>query len=156
MLFPLRRWLFLCLIALLLSLFWFTLTSWKPSALRQSTITEGQLNHLSTVPSHPSNDEVFRWKNLPQKHAVASIQPLPTGRTVKIPAIQHGFTSHEDPILKQVREERLQSVKVSFAHAWKGYKDHAWGKDEVAPISGTYRDTFGGWAATLVDSLDTL
>ena len=29
-------------------------------------------------------------------------------------------------------------------------------KDEVAPISGGSRTTFGGWAATLVDTLDTL
>ena len=29
-------------------------------------------------------------------------------------------------------------------------------RDEIAPISGAYRDSFGGWAATLVDSLDTL
>ena len=28
--------------------------------------------------------------------------------------------------------------------------------DELAPISGSARDTFGGWAATLVDALDTL
>lgn len=29
-------------------------------------------------------------------------------------------------------------------------------KDELAPLSATGKNTFGGWAATLVDSLDTL
>jgi len=29
-------------------------------------------------------------------------------------------------------------------------------KDELLPLSGGSRDKFGGWAATLVDSLDTL
>lgn len=29
-------------------------------------------------------------------------------------------------------------------------------KDELTPVSGSYRSHFGGWAATLVDSLDTL
>lgn len=29
-------------------------------------------------------------------------------------------------------------------------------RDKVTPITGTYRDSFGGWFATLVDSLDTL
>ena len=29
-------------------------------------------------------------------------------------------------------------------------------KDELAPISGSSKNTFGGWGATLVDSLDTL
>ena len=29
-------------------------------------------------------------------------------------------------------------------------------RDELAPVSGQWKDPFGGWAATLVDSLDTL
>lgn len=47
-------------------------------------------------------------------------------------------------------------VRESFNHSWTGYKDHAWLRDEVAPLSGKFKDTFGGWAATLVDALDTL
>jgi mannosyl-oligosaccharide alpha-1,2-mannosidase len=47
-------------------------------------------------------------------------------------------------------------VKESFKHSWEGYKKNAWLRDEVTPLTGQYRDTFGGWAATLVDSLDTL
>jgi len=47
-------------------------------------------------------------------------------------------------------------VEESFVHSWTGYKEHAWLRDEVAPLSGQYKDTFGGWAATLVDALDTL
>ena len=41
-------------------------------------------------------------------------------------------------------------------HSWEGYKKHAWLRDEVAPLSRGWKDTFGGWAATLVDSLDSL
>ncbi|UNI15935.1 Mannosyl-oligosaccharide 1,2-alpha-mannosidase [Purpureocillium takamizusanense] len=40
--------------------------------------------------------------------------------------------------------------------SWKAYKEHAWLRDEVTPITGKPVDTFGGWGATLVDSLDTL
>jgi mannosyl-oligosaccharide alpha-1,2-mannosidase len=29
-------------------------------------------------------------------------------------------------------------------------------RDEVIPVSGGWRNTFGGWAATMVDALDTL
>lgn len=47
-------------------------------------------------------------------------------------------------------------MKESFTHSWEGYKKHAWLRDEVAPLTGRYKDTFGGWAATLVDALDTL
>lgn len=51
---------------------------------------------------------------------------------------------------------RQQAVKSVFERCWKSYRDRAWTKDELAPISGGSRSTFGGWGATLVDSLDTL
>ncbi|KAG0282795.1 hypothetical protein BGZ96_000127 [Linnemannia gamsii] len=54
------------------------------------------------------------------------------------------------------RETRLKAVRDGFEHAWKGYKKHAWGHDEVKPVEGGFRDTFNGWGATMVDSLDTL
>jgi mannosyl-oligosaccharide alpha-1,2-mannosidase len=37
---------------------------------------------------------------------------------------------------------------------WK-YREAAWGKDEVRPISGRYSTSRNGWAATLVDTLTT-
>ncbi|KAI9837788.1 MAG: hypothetical protein M1819_006722 [Sarea resinae] len=90
----------------------------------------------------------------PENFPVKSMVPLPTGTGTAIPKIQFAFPegTAEDP----VQQERLNAVRKSFKHAWKGYKASAWMKDEVAPISGGYRNTFGGWAATLVDTLDTL
>lgn len=52
--------------------------------------------------------------------------------------------------------KRQKAVKEAFQHSWKGYRKHAWLHDELSPITATHRDAFGGWAATLVDSLDTL
>jgi hypothetical protein len=52
--------------------------------------------------------------------------------------------------------ERREAVRNSFIHSWQGYKDHAWLHDEVQPVSGQKANPFGGWAATLVDALDTL
>ncbi|APA09239.1 hypothetical protein SS1G_14236 [Sclerotinia sclerotiorum 1980 UF-70] len=49
-----------------------------------------------------------------------------------------------------------KKVKEEFLRAWNGYKNNAWMHDEVMPLSGGQKDTFVGWAATLVDSLDTL
>jgi Glycosyl hydrolase family 47 len=34
-------------------------------------------------------------------------------------------------------EARRERVKDVFIYSWKGYVDHAWGKDEYRPISGT-------------------
>jgi mannosyl-oligosaccharide alpha-1,2-mannosidase len=86
---------------------------------------------------------------------VSSFIPLPTGKPGKIPAIQGQYIP-EAVVAKQERLKRQAAVKQSFIHSWNGYKTHAWLHDEAVPVSGGYRDTFGGWAATLVDALDTL
>ncbi|KAE8541709.1 hypothetical protein D1P53_001880 [Cryptococcus gattii VGV] len=57
---------------------------------------------------------------------------------------------------RKVREERKDAVKRGFKHAWEAYKRHAWGHDEIRPVSLTASDPFNGWGATIVDSLDTL
>ncbi|KAJ1949909.1 hypothetical protein FBU59_000934, partial [Linderina macrospora] len=41
-------------------------------------------------------------------------------------------------------------------HAWEGYRQHAFGHDELAPVSNGFNDKWGGWGVTLVDALDTL
>jgi mannosyl-oligosaccharide alpha-1,2-mannosidase len=73
----------------------------------------------------------------------------------KVPYVQHEFDA-EKPDFAAVRLKRQAAVKSAFVHAWEGYKGHAWLKDELMPISGGYIDTFNGWAATMVDGLDTL
>ncbi|KAG0034258.1 hypothetical protein BGZ81_005605 [Podila clonocystis] len=62
----------------------------------------------------------------------------------------------ESRVERNEREMRLRAVRRGFEHAWQGYRKHAWGHDEVKPVSGAVKDTFNGWGATLVDSLDTL
>lgn len=69
--------------------------------------------------------------------------------------IQATFPS-EYPATKELRLQRREEVKDAFKHAWKGYKKHAWLHDEVMPLSGGHKDPFVGWAATIVDGLDTL
>jgi mannosyl-oligosaccharide alpha-1,2-mannosidase len=57
---------------------------------------------------------------------------------------------------QRVEKERMQTVKEEFQHSWKGYKSRAWMFDELRPVSGGNYTKLCGWAATLVDSLDTL
>ncbi|KAF7870089.1 uncharacterized protein EAF02_009279 [Botrytis sinoallii] len=79
--------------------------------------------------------------------------PLPhTGRY----SIQATTFSRESRPAKAVRLTKQKKVREEFLHAWNGYKKNAWMHDEVMPLSGGQKDTFVGWAATLVDSLDTL
>jgi mannosyl-oligosaccharide alpha-1,2-mannosidase len=85
-----------------------------------------------------------------------SIIPLPTGQPLMdIPRIQHVFKEESDEE-KDRRMARLSKVKGEMARAWGGYKEFAWGHDELKPLSQGFNDPFCGWAATLVDGLDTL
>ncbi|KAJ1842656.1 hypothetical protein LPJ73_005733, partial [Coemansia sp. RSA 2703] len=52
--------------------------------------------------------------------------------------------------------QRQQAVRDAMTHAWKGYTEYAFGSDELEPISHSSNNRWGGWAITLVDSLDTL
>jgi mannosyl-oligosaccharide alpha-1,2-mannosidase len=90
----------------------------------------------------------------PERYPVPSNIPLPRG-TKKIPKIQHAPVV-ETVKERRVREQRLGEVREAFLHAWGGYKKEAWAKDELMPINGGFKTPFCGWAATLVDTLDTL
>jgi hypothetical protein len=94
----------------------------------------------------------FKWENVKPRYPVKSYIPLPTESVRSLPKIQHTPTVQSDEAVRS-KQQRLQAVKAEFIHAWTGYKQHAWLKDEVAPISGGFHNPFGGWAATLVDAL---
>ena len=57
-----------------------------------------------------------------------------------------------------VDKKRLaDEVKTEFFHAWKGYKQHCWGHDDLKPLTKTCRDWYGTPVLmTPVDSLDSL
>ncbi|KAL1412412.1 hypothetical protein Q8F55_000157 [Vanrija albida] len=64
--------------------------------------------------------------------------------------------AHESEAEKAVREARRDAVRRGFVHSWQAYKDHAWGHDEVRPVSRAPSDPFNQWGATIIDTLDTL
>ncbi|CAM8927090.1 unnamed protein product [Rhodiola kirilowii] len=47
-------------------------------------------------------------------------------------------------------------VRGMFYHAFDGYMEHAFPRDELRPLSCGGEDTIGNYALTLIDSLDTL
>ncbi|XP_062874122.1 mannosidase, alpha, class 1B, member 1b [Trichomycterus rosablanca] len=61
----------------------------------------------------------------------------------------------DDSVEWQLAESRQEAVRKAFQHAWKGYKDFAWGHDELKPISKSYSEWFG-LGLTLIDALDTM
>ncbi|KAF4589268.1 class I alpha-mannosidase 1A [Ophiocordyceps camponoti-floridani] len=103
-----------------------------------------------------SADEVHWIK--PKEHyplRKSSVITLPTGPAKDLPRVQFAFPP-ESAQAKVKRLERRKRVKTELERSWSGYKKHAWLHDELSPVSGGFRDPFCGWAATLIDSLDTL
>ncbi|KAF4466222.1 transcription factor [Fusarium albosuccineum] len=115
-------------------------TSQPPSADFESTPPE-------FVPSS------YNWSSLPQHHPPSSIKPLPDGEPKQMPKVQAGRSSFR---FDREIEKRRNAVRDEFLRSYRSYKEHAWMKDELMPLSAKWKDNFGGWAATLVDSLDTL
>lgn len=95
----------------------------------------------------------FNWSSAEQHHPVSSLTPLPKGKSKVLPKIQHKFPSQKKD---SVTEERRRAVRDAFIRSLTSYKEQAWGWDELQPVTGGGKNAFGGWAATLVDALDTM
>lgn len=102
----------------------------------------------------------FDWGTVEQFFPVSEHKALPQGKPQKLARVQHAFppkgseTTSSNTI--KINELRRNAVRRSFQRSWMAYKRDAWMWDELRPVTGGGKNTFGGWAATLVDSLDTL
>lgn len=112
------------------------------------------------TPAFPTSHEPLRFKASSVDWADAklffprqSTTPLPRGQPKILPRVQATHILSKET--KETRERRA-AVKDTFLRSWNAYKEQAWTWDELRPVSGSGKNTFGGWAATLVDSLDTL
>tara|TARA_R110002003_G_scaffold269_6_gene17995 strand:+ start:8246 stop:10777 length:2532 start_codon:yes stop_codon:yes gene_type:complete len=99
----------------------------------------------------------IHWTKLPEKFPVPSqsLIKLPSGKPRAIPKIQHKFKP-EDAASKVDRLAKLNRVRAVFKKSWDGYREFAWLHDELKPQSGSFKDPFASWGASLVDALDTL
>lgn len=101
----------------------------------------------------------YNWAQHPLKHPIQNqdmVKP-PRGHPLELPRIQHDFAASE--LRKRdiaIHEQRRREIKQAFQKSWISYEESAWGRDELKPVSLGSQDTFGGWAATMIDSLDTL
>ena len=68
--------------------------------------------------------------------------------------------NYKTPIVREQSDDLARSrrihVKNAMKHAWDGYKQYAWGYDELLPVSQRGRNNWGGLGTTLVDSMSTL
>jgi len=95
----------------------------------------------------------FDWTTVPQRFPVPTKHHLPTGPTKAPRRVQFEFPRYKHDA---TTKKRQQTIREAFIRCWNSYQIHAWLQDELAPVTGGGKTTFGGWAATLVDALDTL
>ncbi|KAH8819521.1 glycosyl hydrolase family 47-domain-containing protein [Xylogone sp. PMI_703] len=132
----------------------------KPSSAKDDSSVEeihaGSPGRQS-LPVFSAAPTTIHWERQKEHFPVPteSIIHLPTGQPKAIPKIQYPF-SDENPETKAKRVKRQEKVRAEFKQAWEGYSTHAWLHDELKPVSGSFRDPFCGWSATLVDAMDTL
>lgn len=109
--------------------------------------------HLFSGPVVTFVPSRFDWSAVRQFHPPAKIKPLPTDPPRRLPRVQADPSAfnHTETI-----EKRRATVRDEFIRSYRSYKRYAWLKDELTPLTGGWKNTFGGWAATLIDSLDTL
>ncbi|KAF1943193.1 seven-hairpin glycosidase [Clathrospora elynae] len=112
------------------------------------------MNDLFHVPPIFATPSSFDWGSVNFTYPPKLTPKLPAPVT-KRPRIQHRFKPDARGIAA-IQEQRRLEVKRVFEKSWTSYRSKAWMKDALKPISGAYVDQFSGWAATLVDSLDTL
>jgi len=80
----------------------------------------------------PVNIEIH-WRKQPEHFPVTSTIQLPTNKASSIPKVQHKFSKSSNNCADT---DRLAVIKAAAEHTWKGYREHAWGHDEIKPVSG--------------------
>ncbi|KAI1205963.1 glycoside hydrolase family 47 protein [Annulohypoxylon truncatum] len=129
--------------------------SWHPPDSGLFNLTHGHAPGGQSVPAS-AGSKGLKWEKRPPRYPVDKFATLPTNKPTKqVPRVQ-ATKPQETTAEKELRLGRLAAVEESFKHSWNGYKKYAWGHDEIKPLSGLYKNPFGGWAATLVDALDSL
>lgn len=120
---------------------------WLPSSISKKF----KKPEIYRLPPQADNT-TFDWATLKVHYPVDSLEKLPKYTGHRLPRVQHVFATKQD----SVAESRRLEIKKVLQRCWNAYHERAWLQDELAPISGGGRSAFGGWAATLVDALDTL
>jgi mannosyl-oligosaccharide alpha-1,2-mannosidase len=99
--------------------------------------------------------EHLGWRNVPVRYPAPEQANEHLFKAPQLlPRVQYAFSAaHSNTKSQRLRRE---AVAATFNRCWNSYKANAWMKDELSPMSGGSSNRWGGWGATLVDTLDTL
>lgn len=101
---------------------------------------------------YPYMPSSYDWSKAKIYHPPTDMKKLPTGSPKPLPKIQSKQSGGQDAI----NNARKEAVKKALVKSWGAYKQYAWTKDELMPLSAKGKESFSGWSAQLVDALDTL
>jgi mannosidase alpha-like ER degradation enhancer 2 len=78
--------------------------------------------------------------------------------TILAPSASLAATQRTQAARTKVDRQKLAArVRAEFLHAWRGYKQYAWGHDDLRPLTKTHHDWYEQTLLmTPVDSLDTM
>ncbi|KAK0716190.1 glycoside hydrolase family 47 protein [Lasiosphaeris hirsuta] len=147
------------LVAVVFCLIFFYLLRWSDNHGHVTLESAALERHMNSGPlSHPLTlvKSSVDWGNVEYRYpAQEPLTPVPAPPAKPLPRVQHQF-GPESTRTSRVREGRRKAVKDLTVKSWNAYRKYAWKQDALLPLSARGRDQFSGWAATLVDSLDTL
>ena len=113
-----------------------------------------KLQHVLTTAAISDQDATssnFHWLNANIRNAAIAaeeaVKEAAEAITEQLPAEDFSATG---------LDKKRRMVVEAAAHSWRGYEEHAWGYDELQPLTQDGKETLGGLGATIVDSLDTL
>ncbi|XP_074625403.1 mannosyl-oligosaccharide 1,2-alpha-mannosidase IA-like [Acropora palmata] len=125
----------------------------------EKTTMKVSLSHKELIEKIRKEKETFiqERKSQAEEEKRAKIDKLVNSSTVDETGAK-GISGGEP--LDKIAKERRDFIKKMMEHAWTGYVNHAWGSNELRPISkrGHTASIFGASSsgATVVDALDTL
>lgn len=76
-------------------------------------------------------------------------------RSPSSPSLPTQRNNSRKRFLQGPTNDRQRAVVTALKHSWAGYKNFAWGHDNLKPIAQSYSDWFG-LGLTIVDAIDTL
>lgn len=138
-------------------LFLFLRTTSPSSMSRLESVKLDHFMNHGREKSVQAKKGTFDWSTIKFKYLTTDyVHQLPKGKPKVLPRVQHTFRTKETAGDAAKRNERRDKVREVFKDDWANYREFAWKKDALLPISGGSKEQFGDWAVTLVDSLDTL
>ncbi|KAG5989841.1 hypothetical protein E4U52_005197 [Claviceps spartinae] len=129
------------------------LTPVAPLEAKDPSVTTPRQNEKQPPRQALRSTPKFDWSKAKLYHPPPSIKPLPTGPPRKMARVQ---AKSDAFVYTAETKKRQRAVRDACKRSYDAYRTHAWMKDELKPVSGGFKNPFGGWAATLVDALDTL